>query len=305
MHKSCIWQKLESDAARMKSYFRGSTSFIGLMLGMLGVSQAAAQISIDNEGEAFTENFDSLTSSSPTSWVSGVTLPGVYGGGDGLITTSYRDGVTEKTSYGLNYTNPASDRALGMSLMGNFNSDTVWYGFRFVNNTGSTLYSVEVSYYVERYFGWADVDSRFDEGFQVYTAVSPTVTGNPLGSEWTRQVGLEYHPAAGPVLGSSGPASYYSTGGYFIFDGNHADYRTEMSLTLGIVGGLIDGAEYWIMFGNTVAGVLGNKTNADGLAIDDLSVTFSTAAIPEPANMAVLIGAGLLGAVLTRRRGKR
>lgn len=277
----------------------------GLAVGAMtaGCCVASAQISISAADVALTQNFDSLPTSGTGSWVSNSTLPGVYAGGDGQITPAYREGSIEKTSFGLNYTNPASDRALGMSLLGNINSDTVWYGFRYVNDTGSTLNSVAISYFLERFYGWADESTRFDEAFRVYTAVNPSTTGNPSGPEWMRQASLEQHPDLGPVPGSSGPATLGS--GVYYFDGNHADYRTGLNAVLSIPGGLAHGEEYWIMFGNSVAEVAGDKTISDGVAIDDLSVTFSAAAIPEPANAATLLAFGALASVARRRRARR
>ncbi len=260
-----------------------------------------AQFSITMADVPITENFNSLPRSGISSWSSNETLTGVYAGGDSQITTGYRDGSIEKTSFGINFTNPASDRALGMSLLGNINSDTVWYGFRFVNNSRVTLHSVEIGYFVERYFGWADESTRFTEGFQVYTAENPSTTGNPSGPEWVRRTSLEFHPGPGPVPNSTGPATLSS--GVYFFDGNNVDYRTERNATLAISGGLASGAEYWIMFGNSVAGVLDGKTISDGVAIDDLTVTFSTAVVPEPASVAAAFGLlALVGAAVRRWR---
>lgn len=288
----------------MNFHFTSKGMVSGLAVAMLaaaGAGTARAQISITAADVALTQSFNSLTTS-VGSWTSNSTLTGVYAGGDGQITSAYRDGMTEKTSFGMNYTNPASDRALGMSLMNNINSDTVWYGFRYVNNTGLTLHSVEITYFVERFFGWADQATRFAEGFQVHTAVNPSITGRPEGPEWQRRAGLEYHPDFGPVSGSDGPATLFS--GVYYFDGNHADYRTERNAVLTIGGGLAHGEEFWIMFGNTVSDVEDGTTNADGVAIDDLSVTFSTAAIPEPASAAALLGLGALVAVVAGRRAR-
>lgn len=275
----------------------GTVSTTALAMMAAGVGSASAQISITAADVALTQSFDSLSQNLST-WTSNSTLPGVYAGGTGQITPAYRDGSIAKTSYGV-----GGDRALGMSLMDNVNSDTVWYGFRYVNDTGVTLHSVEITYFVERYFGWKDEAYRFDEGFRVYTAVNPAITGRPEGPEWSRRESLEYHPPSGPVPDSAGTIFEFSQ--YYYFDGNHADYRTERNAVLGIAGGLAHGEEYWIMFGNSVSEVVSGETNSDGIAIDDLSVTFSTTAIPEPASAAALLAAGALACAALRRRAHR
>lgn len=277
-------------------------ALVATALGSTSV-RLRAQMSIESPGVALTQDFNSL-GTNPSTWSSNSTLPGVYAGGDGQMTSGYRNNLIEKTSYGISYTNPASDRALGMSLLDNWDSSSVWYGFRFVNNTGETLFSVEISYAVERYYGWADEGTRFTEGFRFYTAINPVSEslGNPYDPEWQRRPSMEYHPVAGPVSGSDGPQTLHN--GVYYFDGNHADYRTLITGTLNIYGGLADGGEYWIMLGNNVLDAASPLRNADGLGIDDLSVTFSTslAAVPEPSTYVLFVGLGVLGLVLWRRK---
>jgi hypothetical protein len=159
---------------------------------------------------------------------------------------------------------------------------------------------VSVSYYAERYWAYLNSDFRLNEGFEFYGAVDPVITARPDGAEWVRQTGLDYTPAEGIVADSPGNRFFSASPNAWSVDGNHPDYRTFITGTLAIDGGLANGQEYWLLWGNSVFG-LGKIS--DGIAVDDLTVTFSTSVIPEPSAYAAF--AGLLTLALTGLRRRR
>jgi hypothetical protein len=265
-----------------------NTSLVALVLlgTILGTSQATAQILISSPGSTYLEDFDDL-STDDASWSSNSTIAGLYAAGTPTITPSFRLQGTPKTSFGVNGVNIATDRALGISLIDNGNSTTVWYALRFINDTGVTLNSLEVGYYAERYWAYLDTGLRFNEGFEFYGAVNPAITARPDGAEWVRHAGLDYTPTFGIVAESLANRFFSASANAWSVDGNSGDYRTFISGTLAIDGGLADGQEYWLLWGNDVFG-LGKIS--DGIAVDDLTVTFSTGVIPEPSSYAAFAG---------------
>jgi MYXO-CTERM domain-containing protein len=256
------------------------------------------QIIISTPAVPYFEDFNDLSTNDAT-WTSNSTVAGIYAAGTSTITPSYRLQNTPKTSFGVNGVNSESDRALGISLIDNGSSDTVWYAMRFVNNTGVTLNSLSVSYYAERYWAYTDSATRFNEGFEFYGAVNPVITARPDGLEWVRQTSLDYTPAEGIVTDSPGNRFFSVSANAWSVDGNHPDYRTFITGTLAINGGLANGQEYWLLWGNAVFGL---SKISDGIAVDDLTVTFATSAIPEPSAYAALAGMLMLALAGLRRR---
>ena len=279
----------------LSSFSRIVVMAVGFPLGAL------AQLSISSDGETYTQDFDDLSSSYLSSWGNDSTLPGWFSG-KSSTTSAYRNTAFPVVSYGTS-TVPG-ERALGMSLTGN--DDTVWLSARFTNDTGMVLNSFVVSYFVEQYYGFGDSNHRFAEGMQFWTAVDPAITGRPEGAEWHRHQALEYFPVESVVAGSTGNLGFSNFLGAEILNGNHSDYRTLVSGTVLLAGGVAPGETLFLMWGNSSYGN-GDRLISDGIAIDDLSVTFSSAAtaVPEPSAGAIFGGLTVLGMAVSRRRAYR
>ena len=264
-------------------------------------SQAVAQISINAPDATYVQDFNDLSSSGTNDWDDNETLVGWYTN-KLSYQTAYRSLAYPIVSYGVTGTNSASDRALGMSLLAT-PSDTAYLQARFVNNTGETLYSAEVSFYGEQYFSYYDNGYRFDGGMLVYSALNPTVFYP--SEQWTQQNGMTFNP--GPLLDPD--LALYASNFFSAYglDGNDANFRTLITGTINFAGGMAPGDQFVLMWGNTNSGVTGNGLNSDGLAIDDLNLTFRTtlSAVPEPSTFGLLAGFAMLGVVLGRRRGQR
>jgi hypothetical protein len=106
--------------------------------------------SIVTLGAPLTENFDTLASTGTgIAWADNTTIPGWYSS-----RVTYNSGTGSSNagalySFGVAGTNPVTDRALGS--VGSGATGTVFYGARFVNNTGNTITSLDVSYNGEQW----------------------------------------------------------------------------------------------------------------------------------------------------------
>src|SRR5262249_28939957 len=94
-----------------------------------------------------TENFDTLISTSSTTWVNNSTIPGWYTARTGTGTTIVADAGASSAGNLYSYGSAGStDRALGSVGSGNAAAGSFFWGVRLTNNTGSTINSVTVSY---------------------------------------------------------------------------------------------------------------------------------------------------------------
>lgn len=214
----------------------------------------AQQVSVTTLGQVYSENFNSLSNTGST----GTVLP------DGWYSTasSYRIGDGSSNTGGLYSfgTVDATDRALGSLGSG---SATPSYGLKFVNNTGASITSISVSYTAELWRLGQKPALRLDSTIFSYN------------------VGVDSIQATGwiTVGNFKTPDTSAATSG--ALDGNVAPNNSSVTHT--ISGLSIDnGATFWIRWSEfNVSGT------DDGLAIDDLQVSFTGAVLSpctEPAN---------------------
>lgn len=203
-----------------------------------------AQLSITQANSTITQNFDTLANSGSTSAQTG----GIFDLGWSFLEsgadTTYRTG-TGSASTGDTYSfgsSSSSDRAFGMLQGGSFSSIL---GFKFTNNTGLTITSLDVGYTGET---WRLNTSGADSLAFSHQSGSQTLNA---ASGWTTVAGLAFTTPTG----STGPV-----------DGNNATYRTVISpvtisgLTIG------NGTTY------TLRWVDGSGSNSAGMGIDDFSI---------------------------------
>lgn len=152
-----------------------------------------------------------------------------------------------------------SDRAFGGVLSGSL---TPTIGARFVNNTGTTITSLAVSYTGEQWrLGATGRNDRLDFQFGA-TATSLTSTG---------YVDVDTLDFIAPI----------GTGTAGALDGNAAANRVAVSNTITGLS-IAPGAEFWIRWNDF------NATGADdGLGIDDFSITANPGGGPVTPNLSI------------------
>lgn len=180
-------------------------------------------------------------------------------------------------SYSVAGTNPVADKALG--ALAGASSGSYILGLRFTNNTGAAIQSLTVSYAGEQ---WR-VGSATARGVTL-----DYINGNPANlndTGWTNVAGGGF---TSPTLSATSSA----------LDGNASGNRVSISsVAITPVGGWAAGADLWLRW------VLPATGGTQGLAIDDVSVSFT--AVPEPSGFAAFAGLGVLALAASRRRARR
>ena len=205
-----------------------------------------------------TETFDTLASTGTgIAWTDNATIPGWYSS-----RVTYNSGTGSSNagalySFGVAGTNPVTDRALGS--VGSGSTGIVFYGVRFVNNTGNTINSLDVSYVGEQWRNGGSstatpsVAQTADFQYQVANAGAITAINTP-STGWLDHDSLDF---TSPIFGTTTNSA---------LDGNAAANRTAKSSTLTLTVG--PGQEVWLRWRD-----IDHPNNDHGLAVDDLSVT--------------------------------
>ncbi len=229
------------------------------------VNPASAQISIYSlPGGSYTQNFDSLSSSSSTNaWLDNITLPGWYAAtntSSGVARTYSASAGTSTTammySFGTNGVNPATDRALGSVASGT--ASKLAYGVRFANDTGSDISSITITCAGEQ---WRNGGSSAIQtlAFSYRISTAPITSPDPaITSSWSPFTALDFHtPDAG---GTAGPR-----------EGNASANRQVFSDILLTGVAVPAGSEIFLRWRD-----VDDSGSDHAVAIDDLTVSFST-----------------------------
>lgn len=282
----------------MRSLHMPRRTVVLVCIGLFGIAPAvvtASAIAVNNPGDLYTENFDSLPNSvdwqnkslvgSGFEWQDEVSVPNwiAYhigtlseGGNHRMRITSGGTNVGSFYSFG----DPgAADRAFGDITSSTTN--TARWGTRFVNNTGLTLTDFTLSYAGEQWRdGGASTTGSVAQSIRVgYSLNAGSIVDTAAsGLVYTDIPELEF---ISPNVGRTTAAA---------LDGNAAENRTALTAT---VTGLtwLPGEELWIRWMDS-----DHSGNDHAMGIDDL--TFS--AVPEPATIGLML-VGLTAVV--RRRG--
>ncbi len=258
--------------------------FILIVAPLCQITMASAQV---NFAGSYSQNFDSLPSTSSTTWTNNTTLAGWYAGTDAtpsISTIGINTGSTTTAglySFGVTGINPLTDRSLGFAPSNAFSGASGTgrnaLALFLTNNSSSALENFVVSYRGEQFRRDFASSQALTFGYAVGT--SPNVSAS-LAASVTSVPGLTFtSPTVG--IGSS------------TLDGNLPTNST--SLSSGLTGLTLQAGETlmlrWID--------LNDVSNDHFLAIDDVSVTAD--AVPEPATMIIFAGAT---AIAARRRRK-
>ena len=209
-----------------------------------------------------TQAFDTLAGTgSNLAWADDATVPGWY-----ATRATYTAGSGTGNAGGLYSLGSAgsTDRALGSVASGT--TGTILYGARFVNDSASTIDTVEISYAGEQ---WREggptttpsVAQTLQAGYQTGAAGLTSGTWTPLDA-------LDF---TSPVFGTTAAA----------LDGNLAGNRTVLNATLTGLA-LAPGAELWLRWEDP-----NDAGNDHALAIDDVVVTAEV----EPPGAGVVVSA--------------
>lgn len=219
--------------------------------------KGTSQVSLINLGAAYTQNFDGLansgtSSSVPTGWAfseTGSNANATYASGTGSGTggDTYSFGTT------------AGDRAFGSQQSG---SCVPTLGASFVNNTGSTITSLDLAYVGEQWrFG---ATGRADQLNFEYSLNATSLTNGT----WTSVSALNFvTPNTSTVVGA--------------VNGNLVGNKTSISSTINSLS-IAVGGTVWIRWTDF------NATGSDdGLAIDDFSLTPNGSAPVPPTKLVI------------------
>jgi hypothetical protein len=202
--------------------------------------------------QTYTQDFNSLAST-PTStnitWTDNSTIANWYTNRTLYRASTGTDGTGSVYSFGTN-----SDRALGSIASGT--TGTILGAVKITNTTGQTITSVAVSYYGEQWRIGASsgtVANRLDFTYAI------NATDEAIGT-YTDVNSLDF---VGP---------YFSTGSTSTaIDGNNSSNRVLISSTIAV--SIAPGSSIWLRWQDA------DEAGTDqGLAIDDLTVTLSSAA---------------------------
>lgn len=199
----------------------------------------------------YTQNFDTLANSgTANTWTDDATIAGwystriTYSAGTGSSTTGalYSFGATSST-----------ERALGSVASGT--TGTVYYGARFVNDTGLAITSLTVSYTGEQ---WRDGGNTTPQPLEFSYQVGAAVSSLTLGT-WTDFNPLDF---TGPIATATASA----------LDGNLAANQVVLSQAIPVSVPI--GEEVMLRWTD-----INDSGNDHGLGIDDLTVTATPLAV--------------------------
>jgi hypothetical protein len=259
------------------------------IVGLLTLGYSANAQVLLSGGLTYSQNFDSLASTTTTTtvpWTDNVTLLGWYGSRavGGPAYTSYRVSGGESTSgwiysWGTNGVGALSDRAFGSLSSGTPVTNAI--GVRFQNNTANSIGDVTISFAGEWWRNGGNVsltNNTFYFAYRVGAGLTDLTPGNESG--WTPFSSLSYST---PTPGSStaGP-----------IDGNAPGNRTLFNSILLTGVTLAPGQELVLRWYD-----INESGNDMGMGLDDMTVNFSI--VPEPSVCALL---GLAGLLLHRRK---
>ena len=222
---------------------------------VLTVIAAKAQVSITALGQtaAYTQNFNSLSSSANVNWVNNTTLPNWYADRTkGTLTTLLAGNGSSNTGGLYNFGGTGStDRALGSIGSGN-TGDYMW-GVRMKNNTTVTITAFNISFTGEQWHNSKAAAQALTVSYRTSTSAITSVTSGT----WTAVPALSF---TSPVKGGTVSS----------LDGNLAANRAQVTYTITGIS-LAPGSE--IMFRWTD---VNHKANDHALAIDDVTIAALT-----------------------------
>jgi|GEM_PF-1074431 len=220
--------------------------------------EGLAQISITTTGN-YTQNFNGLPATGSATWTNNSTIPNWYhartGTGSFIEVNDGSSNAGNLYSYG---TGTDVDRALGSLGSGNASVGNLFWGVKFINNTGAVLNSISVAYTGEQWRNSAAAAQTISFSYLVGT---PTVTGT-LAEFQAAGVAVPFLDFTSPVTGGTAGA----------LNGNLAANRQTLTFTITGMN-VPNGSEFMLRWSDP------DHTGADhGLSIDDLVIAWTISA---------------------------
>ena len=224
------------------------------LLMLLGITSVQAQVPITTSTLSYTQDFNGLSNVTTTtqSWSDNTTIPGWLS----TATTYSANAGTSNTGslYSYGAAN-ATDRALGSAASG---SAQPQYGVVFVNNTGSAISSLQISYTGEQ---WRNGGNTTPQSLTFSFATGSALT-------------LASSTSIVPALNFTGPIA---TATAAALDGNASANRTAITATITFAIPVANGQQVLLKWTD-----LNDLGNDHGLAIDDLTVMAALVAPAAP-----------------------
>ncbi|MFM9984892.1 MAG: T9SS type A sorting domain-containing protein [Flavobacteriales bacterium] len=227
-------------------------------------AHASAQFSIAAAATNYTQDFSALTPAG--TWTDNTTLTGWYArttANATIATFGLNTGSTTTAglySFAVAGTNPLTDKSLGYVASNTFTGASGtglgYFGYRLVNNTGSAISAITVTYTGEQ---WRKENNAAAHTINVDYQVGATVT-NPAAGSWTSVPALTF---TSPIVGATAAV---------VLDGN-APANRSVGITTTITVSIPAGQEIMIRFTD-----LNDASNDHYMAIDDVTINATAAA---------------------------
>ena len=254
-----------------------SSKFLVAAAALSAAVSAQAAVSVTSAAFNYSQSFDSLAASGTLTFVNDSTLQGwsLFRASGTSMTMTAGSGSSNAGGFYSFGTGTATDRALGSIASGS--TGTIVYALALTNNSGSALDSFTLRYDGEQWRngGVTAVHSlTVQYGFGANYATAAWVTP-PAGFDFASVVGTTTAAAV---------------------DGNVAGKVANLGGT--VTTNWAAGDTLWVRWTD-----IDNTGGDHGLAIDNVSFSVATAAVPEPGTYTMLLaGLGAVGFIARRRR---
>lgn len=231
-------------------------------------SLSFGQISLTAIGTPYVENFNTLTCSATNggtvTWTDNTNLSGWYAAHSGTFNLMTQLAASARSNTGRLYAVVSgTDKSLGSRASGSTN--TITYGVRLQNNTGTTITSLNISYYGEQ---WSIAENASNVNtISVDYKIAASITST-TGGTWTSAPALNFTQIWGSAnsSGLGGSACTGNSNQCLSLDGNAAANRILITACLDIV--IPAGQEFFLRWSDP-----DDSANDHHMQIDDLSIT--------------------------------
>lgn len=206
-------------------------------------------------GATLTEEFDGLANTgNGNTWTNNITITGFFSN-----RATYNAGTGSSNAGALYSFGTAGEPERALGSVGSGSTNTIFYAAKLVNNTGSTITSLDVSYVGEQWRMGGSSNPAVSSvaqtvDFQYRIANAGEITDITTGT-WVDFNSLDFtSPVFGPTSGTA-------------LDGNLAANQTQLSATINSIM-VAPGQEIWLRWRD-----IDHSNNDHGLAIDKLNVT--------------------------------